>query len=143
MTTFEQQLARIKANALRHEQRMVRASRTELEVWGDDAEASMKANAPWTDRTGEARDRLSVAPDHPPVLDGGAVVLTHQADHGFYLETKRGHRDPLDVPTMEEALAVGGAVAELANGSEWAVLQPTVAAEGPALTRRLKEKVWK
>lgn len=122
---------------------MLEESRSTLERWGkQDAEPAMHNNAVWTDRTGEARARLDVTFHHPPNLyDGGTAVLAHHARHGFYLDVKRGHRDPLDVPTMAEVFAVGGAVAELSNGSQWAIVQPTVATQGPQLLQYMRE-IW-
>lgn len=126
-------IADIIHNARAHERAMLEASRDVLEAWGQDAKAHMRQEAPWQDRTGHARygnprpataedpgtpagPGLDVVPVHPAQLDdGGAVALIHGASYGKDLETS--------------------------HGSDYAIIQPTVATEGPRLVEDLKE-VW-
>lgn len=61
-------------------------------------EAYARANAPWTDRTGQARQGLTglaVA-----ARDLVAVYLYHQADHGVFLELARGGPYRIILPTL-------------------------------------------
>ncbi len=74
------------------------------------AETSMKANAPWTDRTGAARNGLGtqVMVD----TDKVAIVLYHTVSYGVYLE--------------------------LRWGGKYAIIEPTMAASGPMFLEALK-----
>lgn len=71
-------------------------------------ESYMKLHAPWTDRTGNARNGLAAR----PFDEGGVVgiVLFHQVDYGIYLETK--------------------------NEGEYAIINPTIDVMGPQVMRK-------
>lgn len=58
-----------------------------------------KANAPWDDRTGAARDGLDVAIDTP----GDDIVLTmfHTVEYGKWLETIKAGQYAIIMPTLE------------------------------------------
>lgn len=68
-----------------------------------EAEGLMKRNAPWTDRTGQAR-RLLMAEAQD---DGEAVTLylIHGAAYGIYLELQRAGRYAIIAPTVHEMAA--------------------------------------
>src|SRR4051812_1824074 len=56
-------------------------------------------NAPWTDRTGEARAGLDVDVDHD---NGNAYVsLFHTVDYGRWLEVIQSGRFAIIMPTLE------------------------------------------
>ena len=59
-----------------------------------------KANAPWTDRTGMAREGLDVDVD----TTGQQITLTmyHTMDYGQWLETSQGGRLAIIMPTLEK-----------------------------------------
>lgn len=62
------------------------------------AEAHMKQNAPWTDRSTAARDGLNAQ-----VLvstNGVAIVLYHTVPYGIFLEICNGGRYAIIEPTM-------------------------------------------
>ena len=65
----------------------------EIESW-------MKDNAPWTDRTGEARRTL-----HSEVLEiadqAVVIILGHGQDYGVFLELKFGGRDSVIFPALD------------------------------------------
>jgi hypothetical protein len=68
------------------------------------AEEDAKNNAPWTDRTGDAREGL-----HAFVADAQGIVsiyLAHGPDIGYdiYLETLRGGQHAIIAPTLEALL---------------------------------------
>lgn len=73
----------------------------ELEQFAQDCEAYMKAEAPWEDRSGDARDGLTAEADQNDVKGNLGVVLAHGVDYGVYLEFKYGGRDAIIIPTME------------------------------------------
>ena len=58
-----------------------------------------KANAPWTDRTGDARAGLDVAVDN----DGTSITmqLYHTVDYGLWLEVIQNGRFAILMPTLQ------------------------------------------
>lgn len=73
------------------------------------AEAYMKENAPWTDRTGNARNTLHAEAFHEPPVQHG-IVCAHGMPYGFWLEVIQEGRFEIINPTIE---AIGH---ELMNG---------------------------
>lgn len=65
------------------------------------AEGEAKRNAPWKDRTGEARRRLHARVER---LNTGAarVVLGHGVDYGIWLEIKQAGRWGIVVKTLQQ-----------------------------------------
>jgi hypothetical protein len=63
------------------------------------AEAYMKSNAPWVDRTAAARNglgtRVIVAPESV------SIVLFHSVSYGVYLETRWGGKYAIIEPTIQ------------------------------------------
>lgn len=59
-----------------------------------------KANAPWTDRTGNARSGLDVSVDD----NGGEISLQlyHTVDHGLWLELIQNGRFAIIMPTLQK-----------------------------------------
>jgi hypothetical protein len=54
----------------------------------EDMENYAKANAPWTDRTGDARERLHATVEETGPI--GTIVLAHGVDYGIWLEVRFG-----------------------------------------------------
>lgn len=73
----------------------------QLEDFAQECEAYMKDNAPWDDRTGDARSGLTAAADGNEVKGTLGVILSHGVDYGVFLEFKYGGRDSIITPTME------------------------------------------
>lgn len=63
-------------------------------------ENDAKANAPWSDRTGAARDGLTAEASD----EGGEIVITlmHTVEHGQWLETIQSGRFAIIMPTLEK-----------------------------------------
>lgn len=61
--------------------------------------AYAQANAPWADRTGDAREGLSV----DVLSEGGDVILElyHTVDYGLWLEVIQNGRFSIVMPTLE------------------------------------------
>ena len=74
-------------------------------------EASAKANRPWTDRTGNARNRLNGKSEW--VGNKVRVSLSHGVDYGIWLE--------------------------LCNEGKYAVIMPTINKEAPKVMEGLKK----
>lgn len=63
------------------------------------AEQQARTNAPWTDRTGNARNGLfAVAVDEDPTF---LLVLYHTMPYGVYLEAAHSGRFAIIMPTLE------------------------------------------
>lgn len=64
------------------------------------AETWMKSNAPWTDRTSNARNGLTARPvfDSP---DQAKIVLSHGVPYGIWLEVRWGGRYAIVGPAVE------------------------------------------
>jgi hypothetical protein len=59
----------------------------------------MKTNAPWTDRTGNARNGLAAQPYDEG--DAVGIVLYHQVSYGIWLEVRWGGRYAIINPTID------------------------------------------
>lgn len=74
-----------------------------------------KANAPWTDRTGDARRGLNVAVENDS--DSLIMSLYHTVDYGLWLEVIENGQFAIIMPTLQgyalEQLALG----QLAEGA--------------------------
>lgn len=70
-----------------------------LEDLASEIKAYAQDNAPWTDRTGEARAGLDTSVDR----EGDDVVLElfHTVDYGQWLETIQSGRFAIIMPTLE------------------------------------------
>lgn len=64
-----------------------------------EAEAYMKNNAPWQDRTGNARNGLKA--QTVVSTNGVAILLFHQVPYGPYLELRWSGRYQIINPTIE------------------------------------------
>lgn len=63
-------------------------------------EATAKSNAPWEDRTGDARAGLRASVENQ---DGLVVLsLSHSVSYGRWLETIQNGRFAILIPTLEE-----------------------------------------
>jgi len=64
-----------------------------------DIEEYMKANAPWEDQTGEAREGLGAEASNSGFFH--TIELFHSVDYGIWLEVKWSGQYAIIVPTME------------------------------------------
>jgi len=76
---------------------------TTTEFFKDRAIAEMRHNAPWTDRTGNARNGLDAAVEHVP-FRRHTIILFHRVKYGIWLEVRAGGKNAILMPT---ALKVG------------------------------------
>ena len=76
---------------------------TQMTQFVDDVEGYAQANAPWDDRTGEARANLTaeVTTEGDSVL----LILSHGVDYGQWLETIQSGRLAIIMPTLEHFAA--------------------------------------
>lgn len=72
-----------------------------MEVRGTEAQNWMRQNAPWTDRTGNARQGLHVDVDHP---SKGIIrmVLAHGVGYGIWLELANQGNYAIVNPAIDE-----------------------------------------
>lgn len=69
-------------------------------VSAPDVENYMKNNAPWTDRTGNARNGLSARAFREG--DSVGIDLFHSVEYGIYLEARWSGRYAIIQPTIDE-----------------------------------------
>lgn len=68
------------------------------EFYGQKIEDAAKANAPWTDRSTNARSGLTTAVFHEPQRH--RIMLFHRVDYGIWLEIAMGKRYEIIMPTL-------------------------------------------
>lgn len=66
--------------------------------WDGRIETAMKVNAPWTDRTTNARNGLSARYERVGVTH--RIVLSHGVPYGIYLETMKNGEHSIIMPTV-------------------------------------------
>lgn len=66
------------------------------------AASMMRANAPWTDRTGNARAGLKAVHESEPMVEH-RLVLLHSMPYGIWLEVRWSGRYAIIAPTMVTA----------------------------------------
>lgn len=84
------------------ERKLLRAIQGVMELNDGPAERHMKHNAPWTDRTTNARNGL-FARATKLARTRFAIILGHTVDYGVYLEngTENMRARPIIMPTIE------------------------------------------
>jgi len=72
------------------------------QTWAAELEGRAKQNAPWTDRTGNARNGLfgQVVVSR----DDAVIMLAHSMDYGVWLELCNDGRYAILLPTMNNAI---------------------------------------
>lgn len=63
------------------------------------AEGWMKENAPWTDRTGNARSGLSTQTEHQPKVHH-TIHLFYRVPYGIWLEVRHAGRFAIIIPAL-------------------------------------------
>lgn len=83
------------------ERQLLRAVKANMEYWDGPIETWMKHNAPWQDRTTNARNGL-FAKASKGTKNLFRIVLAHTVDYGIYLE--EGTRNMHPYPVIQPAL---------------------------------------
>jgi len=65
------------------------------------AERYARTNAPWTDRTSNARNGLFVVTEHVP-FKTHKLTLAHTVEYGIWLEVKQAGKYAIILPTIEK-----------------------------------------
>lgn len=65
------------------------------------AESYARDNAPWTDRTTNARNGLHTVTIHEPPVQHG-IILAHSMPYGIWLEVRFEGRYAIILPTIQE-----------------------------------------
>lgn len=71
-----------------------------LDVEAKKLEGYAKQNAPWTDRTGRARQSLNASVSTIP--NGYRITLAHGVDYGLWLELAHERRFAIVMPAIEK-----------------------------------------
>ena len=66
--------------------------------WAPQVQDYARTNAPWTDRTGNARQGLKADPDIAPPVYG--IDLYHRVPYGIWLEVRWSGRYAIILPTI-------------------------------------------
>jgi len=83
-----------------------------VEEVAEEVQDYAQANAPWTDRTGEARDGLTA--ESFSDNDILTIVLYHTVEYGIWLEVRNSGEYAIIIPTLEQmGPVVMGAVSNL------------------------------
>jgi hypothetical protein len=88
------------ANLKEFDLHVARATAAAAEYIAPQAEAHMKNNAPWTDRTGAARNGLRAKVVAGPETIG--IVLYHSVPYGIFLEVRFNGAYAIILPTIQE-----------------------------------------
>ncbi len=94
----------VAARMMEYQRRVKQAVQQVAEYWAAVFEAYAKENAPWTDRTGNARQSLWTEV-RDLARDTVALYLSHGVEYGVQLETRFGGRYAIIWPTMEAHLS--------------------------------------
>lgn len=78
--------------------RFEQALRIYAESSAQKLEGKMRSGAPWTDRTGDARKRLTAVAT--PKSYGYLITLSHGVDYGIYLELAMSKKYAIIAPTV-------------------------------------------
>lgn len=92
----------LRANLVGMEQRQKMAVVAAANYVAPQAESMMKSEAPWTDRTGNARQGLGAKVEANG--DRVAIILYHSVDYGVWLEVRWGGKYGI----IERAMAATG-----------------------------------
>lgn len=110
MSGFSLDDSNLREGLFSFEERAALALQMYCETAASDLEDYMKQNRPWTDRTSQARQRLSTYVER--TTTGFRIVLAQGVDYGIWLE--------------------------LANEKKYAILEPTVRLRGPEVVRNFR-----
>lgn len=94
-------IERIPAAIQAHDRKVKRAIAGQFLLGKDESVAFAKVNAPWTDRTGNARAGLHAAVNFGPEQNFFAeLILAHSVYYGIYLETRFSGKFAILMPTV-------------------------------------------
>lgn len=103
-------LEEIAANFNEVGQEMEQARKETVEKLAQRMLAYATFNAPWTDRSLQARINLNVETIHDDNAHTSVVILRHGVDYGIYLETMQGGRFAIIIPTVQKFAGEVGAI---------------------------------
>lgn len=81
------------------EPKLERALVALTEFYGDKITAAAKTDAPWTDRTGNARNGLETDVSHAPRMH--RITLFHKVEYGIWLEIAHNGAYRIIMPTLD------------------------------------------
>lgn len=107
-------LDQLKFRLLTEDDRILRRLEAVLDYAATEIETYAKARAPWTDRTGLARQTLNAKANkaREGTLTVLGIVLAHGMPYGYWLEVAHNKKYAIILPTLE---ATGPQVMEMLN----------------------------
>lgn len=91
------------ANMQRYSGLVVNTTEQFAQSWAPRLETDAKENAPWKDRTGNARQSLYARVEREG--DQVYLYLSHGVDYGIYLEVSKAGRNAIIWPTISRNLS--------------------------------------
>lgn len=111
---FKMDTSRFKS-AKHMEDKLDRAIQGTCRFWDGKIEASMKLNAPWTDRTSNARNGLRAVHVAAAKFKHW-ILLSHSVEYGIYLEKSNNAKYAIIMPTIRAyAPRVMGTLTKILN----------------------------
>lgn len=101
-TAFRLDLGRMAARTAELDPKVRDAVSVAWAETADFATAYAKTNAPWTDRTGNARAGLHTDVSHS--RNQWQMIVAHLVSYGIWLEVANSGRYQIILPTMQEAM---------------------------------------
>lgn len=80
--------------------KLERAIVAAIEYHATRAEAYARSNAPWTDRTTNARNGLFAVTEHEP-FKAHRIILSHSVPYGIWLEIRWSGKYQIILPTID------------------------------------------
>jgi hypothetical protein len=90
----------VNKNLDNHINRLIASSIALGQDWAGNLESEMKKNAPWKDRTGNARKELMGSSELSD--DSITITVSHSVDYGVYLELARDGKYAILKPTIDK-----------------------------------------
>lgn len=97
---FKMDTSRFKS-AKHMEDKLDRAIQGVCRYWDGPIETAMKTNAPWTDRTTNARNGLRAAHVAAAKFKHW-IIMTHSVEYGIYLERSNDAKYAIIMPTIRQ-----------------------------------------
>lgn len=91
-------LEKLQGNVRAYPVAVNRAITAAVEYGATRGESAMRANAPWTDRTGNARGGLFTVPVHEATRH--RIIFSHGVPYGIWLEVTHSGRYQIIMPTV-------------------------------------------
>jgi hypothetical protein len=98
--SFQWQAGTLTKNMKMMEPKVQRALIALTETYATKIESAARSDAPWTDRTANARNGLTTATEHLPTRH--TIILFHKVPYGIWLEVVKDGKNAIIMPTIRK-----------------------------------------